>query len=309
MSKIEKALNRARSVSLTPVPVSQPENRQQLVRAPATGSAVADPEQRARSAQAIARMREPTPRSRTELEQHRVVFPEMTDSDTVKALREIRTKITQKTEGNNGVVLVTSLVPRGGGSFVAFNLAAAFAFDAGRTALLVDCNLRNSSLPRLFADTPHLGLTDYLEDSSLGVGDVIHPIGIERLRVIPAGGRREVPGEYFETARMQRLMEELRSRYPERFVILDAPPTTESADVHTLAGLCDWVILVVPYGRVTTAQIGEAAKNFPQEKLLGVVFNDQPGLPPLPWQSLIAQTFSGMREWLVARLRRKPAAG
>jgi Mrp family chromosome partitioning ATPase len=161
----------------------------------------------------------------------------------------------------------------------------------------------------LFADTPHRGLTDYLEDSSIDVGDVIHPIGIERLRVIPAGERREVPGEYFDTARMQRLVEELRNRYPERFVILDAPPTTESADVHTLAGLCDWVILVVPYGRVTNAQIAEAAKNFPQEKVLGVVFNDEPGLPPLPWQSLIGQTFVCMREWLVARLRRKPAAG
>jgi capsular exopolysaccharide synthesis family protein len=308
MSKIEKALNRARSISLTPVTVSQPESRQ-LVRAPVAGSVVADPEQRARSAQAIARMREPTPRSRTELEQRRVVFPEMTDSDTVKALREIRTKITQKTEGNNSVVLMTSVAPRGGGSFIAFNLAAAFAFDAGRTALLVDCNLRNSSLPRLFADSPHLGLTDYLEDSSIEVGDVIHPIGIERLRVIPAGGRREVPGEYFGTARMRRLLEEVRSRYPDRFVILDAPPTTESADVHTLAELCDWVILVVPYGKVTPVQIEEAVKNFPQEKVLGVVFNDEPGLPPLSWQSLIAQTFVWMREWLVARLRRQPAAG
>ncbi len=309
MSKIEKALNRARSVSFTTVPASAPESRQQLVRAPATGGAVADPEQRARSAQAIARMREPTLRSRTELEQHRVVFPEITDSDTVKALREIRTRITQRTEGNNGVVLVTSLTSGGGGSFIAFNLAAAFAFDAARTALLVDCNLRDSSLPRLFSDMPNLGLTDYLEDSSLGVGDVIHPIGIERLRVIPAGGRREVPGEYFDTARMQRLVEEVRHRYAERFVIMDAPPTTESADVHTLARLCDWVILVVPYGRVTAAQIGEAAKSFPQEKLLGVVFNDQPGLPPLPWQSMIARAFGGMREWLAARLRRKPAAG
>jgi capsular exopolysaccharide synthesis family protein len=309
MSKIEKALNRARSISLTPVPVSQPESGQQLVRAPVAGGVVADPEQRARSAQAIARMREPTPRSRTELEQRRVVFPEMTDSDTVKALREIRTKITQKTEGNNGVVLVTSLAPRGGGSFIAFNLAAAFAFDAGRTALLVDCNLRNSSLPRLFADTPHLGLTDYLEDSSIAVGDVIHPIGIERLRVIPAGGRREVPGEYFDAARMQRLIEELRSRYPERFVILDAPPTTESADVHTLAGLCDWVIVVVPYGKVTTAQIEEALKSLPQEKVLGVVFNNEPGLPPLSWRSLVGQTLVWMREWFAARLRRKPVAG
>jgi capsular exopolysaccharide synthesis family protein len=308
MSKIEKALNRARSISLVPVPISQPESRQQLLGGPAATSA-ADLEHRALSAQAIARMREPVPRSRVELEQSRVVHADMTDSDTVRALREIRTRIIQKAEGNNRVVLVTSLAPRGGGSFIAFNLAAAFAFDAGRTALLVDCNLRNPSLPRLFADSPHLGLTDYLEDRSIAIGDVIHPIGVERLRVIPAGGRRETPGEYFGTARMQQLMFEVRNRYPERFVILDAPPTSESADLHTLAELCDWVIVVVPYGKVTTAQIEEALKNIPQGKVLGVVFNDEPGLPPLSWRSLVGQTLVWMREWFAARLRRKPVAG
>ncbi len=307
MSKIEKALNRARSVSLAPVPDTRPQSRQQLVRAP--GGGAADPEQRARSAQAIARMREPVMRSRTELEQRGVICPEMAENETVKALREIRMRITQKTEGNNGVVLVTSLVRRGGGSFIAFNLAAAFAFDAGRTALLVDCNLRNPAMPRLFPDCPRPGLTDYLDEPAVGVGEVIHPVGIERLRVVPAGGPREALGEYFNAPRMQRLVEELRSRYPERFVILDAPPTTESADVHTLASLADWVVLVVPYGRVTTAQIQETAKSFAPEKLIGVVFNAMPGLPPLAWHSLITQTLLGTREWFAARLRRKPAAG
>jgi Mrp family chromosome partitioning ATPase len=207
------------------------------------------------------------------------------------------------------VVLVTSLVPGGGGSFIAFNLAAALAFDAGRTALLVDCNLRNPSLPRVFADSPHLGLTDYLQDPSLEIGDVVHPIGIERLRVIPAGRRREVPGEYFGSARMQRLVEAVRSRYPDRIVILDAPPTSESADVHTLAELCQCIVLVVPYGKVTTPQMEEAVKNLPKEKVLGVVFNDQPSLPRLSWWSLIGQSVAGMPGWLAARVRRKPAAG
>jgi capsular exopolysaccharide synthesis family protein len=308
MSKIEKALNRARGVALVRAPAAAHEAGQRLVPVPSSGSA-ADIERRALSAQAIARMQEPVLRSRTELADSRVIFPEMTDSDTVKALRELRTKIIQKAEGRNCVVLVTSLVPRGGGSFIAFNLATAFAFDAGRTALLVDCNLREPSLPRLFAGTPHLGLTDYLEDPTLDLGNIIHPIGIERLRVIPAGGRREVPGEYFTSVKMRRLLDTVRSRYPERFVILDAPPMTEAADMQTLAELSDYLLLVVPYGKVTTSQIEEAVKNLPPGKVLGVVFNDQPGLPSLPWRQLVSQIFAWMRARFVARLRRKPAAG
>ena len=301
MSKIEKALGRARgSGQLQVVPGGKrtapaAAGREQLpvlhrtaVRSPR------DMEHRALSAQAIARMREPSLRSKQDLAQNHVIFPELAENDTVKAMREIRTKVVQRTQGRNCVLMISSVASGGGGSFVAFNLGVAFAFDAGQTALLVDCNLRNPSLPRLFSDLPQLGLTDYLEDPSLEVSDIIHPIGIERLRVVPAGGRRETPAEYFTSIRMQQMLEGVLNRYPERYVILDAPPMTEAADAGTLAELSDYVLLIVPYGRVSAAQVAEVVKGIPAEKLLGLVFNNEPGLPAWSWREVVRGAIAGV---------------
>lgn len=281
MSKIEKALNRAATerhltVARTPTDVVE-----RLVRdeqgVPA--GALVRLEARARSNEAIALMRESDLRSKEELAQARIIHPEMGENPTVKAMREIRTKILQKTLGQNAVVMVTSLLSRSGTTFIALNLSAAFAFDVGKTALLVDCNLRYPGLHRLSRNPSAPGLTDYLENPQMDIAEIIHPIGIPRLRVIPAGGRREIPAEYFTSVKMKQLVESIRTRYAERFIVLDAPPLTESADTQILAELCDLIILVVPYGAVTSNQIDVGLKAIDRNKLLGVVFNNEPQLP------------------------------
>lgn len=285
MSKIEKALKRAvteRHLALVPHESKQPlaaEGSRSLVATAATNAL--ELEARARSSAAIALMREPVPKNRNELAERRIIFPEMGENPTVKAFREVRTKILQATQGRNCVLMVTSVTGHSGTTFVALNLSSAFAFDEGKTALLFDCNLRNPALHSLFKDQAVLGLTDYLENPKMDVSDIIHPVGIDRLRIIPAGGRREIPGEYFTSARMKGLLDTVRARYPERFVILDSPPMTESADTQILADLCDYVILVVPYGVVTATQIDNCVKALDRKKLLGVVFNDEPQIPKL----------------------------
>ncbi|BAU47900.1 polysaccharide biosynthesis protein [Sulfurifustis variabilis] len=278
MSKIEKALSRSlseRHLALVPTggPAAKASERRDLVAAPS------ELEARARSSAAIALMREPKVRGRNELAEARIIFPEMGESPTVKAFREIRTKILQKTAGNNCVVMITAVRGQSGTTFVALNLSAAFAFDVGKTALLIDCNLRNPRLHRLFTGEEMVGLTDYLENPELDLAEIIHAVGIERLRVIPAGGRRETPAEYFTSIKMKRLLDDIRGRYPERFIILDSPPMTESADTQILSDLCDYVVLVVPYGEVTRSQIDACVKGIDRNKLLGVVFNNEPQFP------------------------------
>lgn len=284
MSKIEKALKRAvseRHLALIPREgkASPPSDARMLVPAPVGASTMLEIDARARSSAAIALMKEPAPKSPNELAERGIIHPQMRENATVKAFREVRTKILQATQGRNCVVMVTSVAGQNGTTFVALNLSAAFALDEGKTALLFDCNLRNPRLHFLFKNQTATGLTDYLENPSMDVADIIHPVGIERLRVVPAGGRREIPAEYFTSARMKWLLESVRARYPERFVILDAPPMTESADTQILAELCDYVILVVPYGTVNQAQIDDCIKALDRKKLLGVVFNNEPRIP------------------------------
>jgi protein-tyrosine kinase len=298
MSKIEKALSRAKSERSLVVVSSRPSA------APDRGEQHLVPVQPAADrgslgAGAISAMRETARRDTSELAQLRIIAPEMADNVTVQAFRELRTRILQRTGGRNATIMVTSAVAAGGSSFVALNLGAAFAFDSAKTALVMDCNLRSPRFQTLLPDVGARGLTDYLENDSLDVAEIIHAIGVDRLRIVPAGGRRDVPAEYFTSVKMKHLMGAIMRRYPDRFVIVDAPPMTDSADTRILAELCDYVLLVVPYGKVTDSAVDGCLKAIEAKKLLGVVFNDEPHVPTVDWTALIRRPFDPLIEKVV----------
>lgn len=308
MSKIEKALSRARNekglvvVDGSRARASEPGSQSRdLVTSEAT-TAVA--KSRADSAAAIALMKEPSLRDKSDLALQRIIHPELAENSTVQAFREIRTRILQKTHGQNCILMITSVTGDSGSTFVTTNLGVAFAFDAGKTALLVDCNLRNPGLQNLFPNKKSLGITDYLEKAELDVADIIHAIGIERLRVIPAGDRREIPSEYFTSIRMKQMLESIRQRYAERFILIDAPPMSETADTQILAELCDYVLLVVPYGKVTDGQVDTCIKSIDSKKLLGVIFNNEPDVPNLDWKGILKTSFAPLRVWLLQLTRK-----
>ena len=285
MSKIEKALNKARGERHQPGVESGPAEDWEPIR----GTALI-PERRGELVRLedISRMNQnEVPLLEAEdLSRHGIIRPELVDDPAVQAFRDLRTKIILQGQGENGVVLVSAMSKGSGSSFVAQNLAAAFAFDAGNTALIIDCNLRNPSLHRLLEDPSTPGLTDYLENPDLDLSTIIRPVGISRFRVIAAGKRREIPAEYFTSFKMRRLIDSVRRRYPERFIILDGPSMSDIADIRVLSELCDYVILVGRYGRVTGTQIENCVKEIGGKKLLGVVFNDEPRIPQIDWREL-----------------------
>lgn len=260
MSKIEEALKKAKEMQLASG--SQP----------LASEALAD----ATSSDEIARMSEPLRRSETELAMRRIIFPSMRETAIRDAFRNLRTSIVQKAGTGNAIVLVTSSSEHGGGSFVARNLAAAIAFDENRTALLVDCNLRAPTHEELVVNENPLGLTDFLRDQEVAVAEIIHPSGIPRLRIIPIGRNKDPGSEYFALLKIQRLFRELKERYRERFIIVDAPAVAVSADVRMLAELCDFAVLVVPYAGSTDTQIDAAVEAIGEQRLLGTIINDEP---------------------------------
>lgn len=290
MSKIEKALNKARATGGLRVISSQPprtEEEHLSGNLAATVDMTALIEQPASMSKAIARMKETLPLGKHVLAQNQIIYPEMGENEIVRAFREIRTKIIKKTQGQNCTIMVTSVTGGGGSSFVTLNLGAAFSFDTGKTALLLDCNFKNPSLHRLFGAGIFHGLKEYLENSDIDIAEIIHPVGIERLRIIPSGGRREIPSEYFTSLKMKQLLDSIKQRYRDRYIILDAPPMTESADMQILAELCDYIVLVVPYGRVTESQVDVCAKAIGEKKLIGILFNNEPAPPAFIWRSIL----------------------
>jgi len=123
------------------------------------------------------------------------------------------------------------------------------------------------------------GLADYFENPEMDVSKIIHPVGIARFRAIATGGLREIPAEYFVSMKMRRLIESLRERYRERFIVLDGPPMSDIADTRILSELSDYVLVVARHGRTTNAQIESGLNAISSRKLLGIVFNDEPRIP------------------------------
>jgi len=205
----------------------------------------------------------------------RLIFSGMKDKILLNKYRNLRTRLLASCpEGKtNFITLVTSVVPKGGSSLIATNLASAFAFDEGKTATLIDANIQSPALNRLLDVETEKGLTEYLESEDWSVNEVLYKTSIPRLRFVPSGLVRENSAEYFTSDKMKEFVSELVKRYPDRYPIIDAPSISESADTRILIELCDRVILVVPYGNCTEEEIKYAALAIGEEKLAGVVLN------------------------------------
>lgn len=227
-----------------------------------------------RKREQIKNMAPPVFWSQEELYEKKIVFTGMRQRELLNAFREVRIRLLQKSHTDNMVVLVTSVTNAGGSSFFGFNLAATFALDQHKTALYVDCNPYGSGANKYIATEVELGLTQYLTDYTVPLKHIIYPSGVERLRVIPSGGSSESAAEFFNSKRMEVFVAEIKARYPDRFIVLDAPSVQQSTEARILARYCDHALLVVPFGKAVTDEVLAAVDAVGKEKFAGLVFNN-----------------------------------
>lgn len=221
----------------------------------------------------IARMQEPRTLTCDDLDERRIIYPESPNRDLVNRFRSLRTKLLERSGGNNFTMVVSGASESAGSSFIALNLAAAFAFDESKTALIIDCNLRDPALHSTLDIVPDSGLTDFLDDPDFDIARILYPTGIPRLRLIPAGSRRETSSEFFTSFRMRQFLQAIRRRYPDRFIVLDTAPISDSPDARILTELCDFTLMVVPHGKITPGKVEELAMSFNQQKFVGTIIN------------------------------------
>lgn len=231
---------------------------------------------RSGASRSIARMVESRALTPRQLDERRLIHRDGTVRQQADAFREVRTRLLALGGDQNFVTMVAAVSSGSGGSFVARNLAAAFAFDDAKTALLLDCNPRHAAQHAALDTEPSPGLIDYLDHPSAGLDAIIHRTGIPRLRLIPAGRPREMSSEYFSSFRMRAVIDSLRCRYPDRYLFLDGPAIRGAPDARILSDLADFVVIVAGYGRDTAAAVNQAIAGFEPGKLAGVVFNIGP---------------------------------
>jgi capsular exopolysaccharide synthesis family protein len=132
-------------------------------------------------------------------------------------------------------ILFTSAVPGQGKSFVSANLAYLIA-NAGPRVLLIDADLRLSSIGRDVAVGGSKGLSDVLREG-LDPSALVKTDPTMNLSVLPAGAAPDNPGELLTTERLEPVFAWSASRYD--IVIVDAPPILPVSNAVLLGAFAD----------------------------------------------------------------------
>jgi capsular exopolysaccharide synthesis family protein len=139
------------------------------------------------------------------------------------------------------VVMITSAVSGEGKTSVASQLAASLA-RAWRKTLLVDGDLRNPAVHKLFNVSAEPGLSEVLRGEAT-LQDVVHPTALSRLWVAPAGHWDAHAIQALAQDGVGQLFAQLKEQYD--FVIIDSCPVLPVADSLLLAQHVDAVVFSV----------------------------------------------------------------
>lgn len=173
----------------------------------------------------------------------------------------------------NKVIGVTSSLPHEGKSTIAASLAQIIA-QAGKSVILIDCDLRNPSLSRALAPNAASGLLEVISNTQ-PIEEIVWKEPKTNMVFLPAVKRLPLlhTSEILMTEHMRKLFERLRSTYD--YVIVDLPPLSPIVDVRATAPLVDCFILVVEWAKTKMDVVQHALHTAPNvyENLVGVVLN------------------------------------
>jgi protein-tyrosine kinase len=161
-----------------------------------------------------------------------------------------------------------------GKTISAINIAATLAQLPETKTLLVDLDLRRSSLPKLLGwrHAQHLGVRDLVLGSSLSLDEVIQEYPSFNFDVLLSGSPSRDPHEVLKEAKFAQLLEEARRQYD--YVILDTPPFIPFPDCRFIEPCVDGVVLVVKAHQTSRKLIAEAIDSIDPTKIVGILFNN-----------------------------------
>ncbi|SDC81025.1 GumC family protein [Belnapia rosea] len=139
------------------------------------------------------------------------------------------------------VVVITAARPGEGKTTTSVALARSAAMN-GERVLLIDCDVRQPALGRVFRCEGAPGVTDLLLGQAL-LERIIRRDHLSSLDYIPAGAAEIHSLGLFMSEAMAGLLDRVRRDYD--LIILDAPPALAMADARVVARLADATLLCV----------------------------------------------------------------
>lgn len=162
-------------------------------------------------------------------------------------MRDLRSMVFRAMDNDieHKVATVTSVMKGEGKTFVASNLALSVAM-LGKKVLLIDANLRNSSLSTDILNAPAKGLTQVIQGQSDYKSVIQESSWHENLYVLPAGDVRSNAAEVLLSSAFSSLVNELESLYD--FIVIDSANLYDYSDTMPLLHLNDLTIVVTRAG-------------------------------------------------------------
>lgn len=158
-----------------------------------------------------------------------------------EAYNSIRTNLLFTQQGEKcPIFVVSSPTANNGKSINTINMAISFA-QMGKRTLLIDADMRNPTVHRLFSIPVKNGLSEIL--AGLTDSITVTKTDIENLSVLTAGKIPPNPAELLSSTRMDKLLEFVKAHYD--CVLIDTPPVNLVTDSTAFATKATGYIIIV----------------------------------------------------------------
>lgn len=174
------------------------------------------------------------------------------------------------------VVALTSASAAEGKTYLAINLASAFA-KLGKKVALVELNFREPCLAEVLNLPSINALTSFVSQSNITLSEIVQTYNSEPLLdIYPAGTVPPNPSELLQNERTAQLFKQLRSQYD--VVIVDTVGACIVSDTLSVAKYSDTTVVVVRANSTKNSNIYALNQLLEEGKLknMGFVLNDEP---------------------------------
>ena len=172
-------------------------------------------------------------------------------------------------DSTHKIVMLTSLNPGSGKTFISANLATAVGLK-GKKVLAIDLDLRKASLSE-YVESPHKGISSYLSGKEEDYHTLIVKLG--NIDVLPCGKLPPNPSELLYTTHFEQLMNSVREEYD--YVFVDCPPVEIVADASIVNRFVDQTLFVIRAKLMERAFLPEIEQWYQEKryKNLSVILN------------------------------------
>lgn len=189
-----------------------------------------------------------------------------------EAYNSIRTNLLFSQQGEKcPVFIVTSPTANNGKSINATNMAISFA-QMGKRTLLIDADMRNPTVHRMFSIPVKNGLSEIL--AGLTDNITVSRTDVENLSILTAGKIPPNPTELLSSARMDKLLDFVKAHYD--CVFIDTPPINLVTDSTAFATKATGYILVVKSETTDIQEVRASVNSLEQieANIVGFILND-----------------------------------